>query len=290
MDNMSPVIVCYIPVLHEGYRRLFENHPDAKKLAIFGKDVIASYEHLAKDIRKLDPELVRKAIESWGRFETVSILDEQKIKELQESKTPLIVSDDDLSTELVTKYFSENPVERDTIFLRWDKMKSIEPVQVSPDITISEEEFDQQMISAAEKEGTNAKDWWRRIGALAVKDGKILFQEHNQYVPSDQTANDEGDPRGNFKAGQHFESSLALHAEATIVARAAKEGVSLSGVDIYCDTFPCPPCAKQLAYSGIRKLFYRNRYAVLDGERILKSQGVEIIFVNPSDSSSVVQT
>jgi dCMP deaminase len=276
---MSKAIVCYIPVLHEGYRRLFENHPDAKELYLFGTDVIAEYEHLAKDIRKLDPDLVRKAIESWNRFETVRILDAQAVKELQDAKSPLVVSDDDLTTELVGKYFVGNPIETDTIFLRWDKKKSVEPIQVSPDIEISESAFDQQMMEAALEEAKRGKDWWRRIGALIVKDGKVIFQGHNVYVPSDQSANDEGDPRGNFKAGQYLESSLALHAEAGLVAQAAKEGVSLKGTEVYCDTFPCPPCAKQLAYAGISKLYYRNGYAVLDGERILKSQGVEIVFV-----------
>jgi len=155
---------------------------------------------------------------------------------------------------------------------------------------MSEDEFDKKMMALAETEGTEAKDWWRRIGAIAVKDEKVIFKAHNLYVPSDQIANDEGDPRGNFKSGQHLESSLALHAEAGIVAMAAKQGVSLDGAEIYCDTFPCPPCAKQLAYSGISKLFYQNGYAVLDGERILKSQGVEIIFVtSTSDNLSAGQ-
>ncbi|MCE9585836.1 hypothetical protein K8R04_00780 [Candidatus Uhrbacteria bacterium] len=288
---MSKSIVCYVPVLHEGYRRLFERHPDAKELYIFGNDVIASYEHLVKDIRKLDPVLVQKAIESWDMFDKVSILDESGIQKLQVDKTPLIVSDDDLSTELVQKYFANNPVEVDTIFLRWDKKKSIEPMQVSPDMTISESEFDKNMIDLALDEATKSKDWWRRIGAAAIKDGNVLFVAHGTYVPSDQIANDQGDPRGNFKAGLHIESSLALHAEAGIVAEAAKKGISLLGVDIYCDTFPCPPCAKQLAYSGIRRVYYRNGYAVLDGESILKSQGVEIIFIRPaSDNSSTSHT
>lgn len=276
---MSKAIVCYIPVLHEGYRRLFENHPDAKELFLFGAEVIGEFEHLIKDIRKLDPELVKKSIEAWGRFENVRILDERAIKELQDARTELVVSDDDLTTELVEKYFAGNPVEKDTIFLRWDKKKSIDPVQVSPDIEIGESEFDQKMIEAALEEAKKSKDWWRRIGALIVKDGKVIFQGHNVYVPSDQTANDEGDPRGNFKAGQYLESSLALHAEAGLVAQAARDGISLKGTEVYCDTFPCPPCAKQLAYAGISKLYYRNGYAVLDGERILKSQGVKIIFV-----------
>ncbi|MCK9361229.1 deaminase [Patescibacteria group bacterium] len=272
-------LVCYIPVLHEGYRRLFERHPDAKELYLFGPDVIASFEYLVKDIRKLDPALVKKAVESWGMFDAIHLLDETTIKKLQDKKTSIIVSDDELTESLVEKYFSGNPVEKDTIFLRWGIKKSIEPTAVVSDITISEDEFDCKMIEVALEEGAKAKDWWRRIGALAVKDGAVILQAHNLYVPSDQTPYDEGDPRSNFTGGKHFESSLAIHAEAQLVAQAAKEGISLKGADVYCDTFPCPPCAKQLAYSGIKRVYYRNGYSVLDGERILKSQGVEIIFV-----------
>jgi dCMP deaminase len=216
----------------------------------------------------------------------VTILDAKRIEELQQSKTPLIISDDDISNELIEKYFPDNPIERDTIFLRWDKKTSIAPMQVSPDIEISDDEFDRRMMEIAESEGKKSRDWWRRIGATALKDGKILFTTHNIYVPSEQIAYDQGDPRSNFSSGQHLESSLALHSEAHLVASAAKQGISLNGADIYCDTFPCPPCAKQLAYAGIRKLFYRNGYKILDGERILRSQGVKIIFVRPPSDNS----
>ncbi|MCR4279105.1 MAG: deaminase [bacterium] len=286
---MSPAIVTYIPVLHEGYRQLFSRHPEARTLFLFGEDVIESYAHLSKDIRRLDSKLIKSAIESWNCFDQVEILNANAIKKIQSEKIPLIVSDDDITSELIQAHFSGNEILRDTIFLRWDKKKSIEPTQISPDVTISEKEFDQKMIETAKDEGQKSKDWWRRIGAIVVKNGEVLFMEHNRYVPSDQTANDEGDPRGNFKSGEHFESSLALHAEATIVARAAKEGISLSGTDVYCDTFPCPPCAKQLAYSGITRLYYQNGYNVLDGERILRSQGVKIIFVKKEDPSKEIE-
>ncbi len=274
-----PAIVVYVPVLHEGYRKLFERHPDARELYLFGDDVIAEFPHLIKDIRRLDPTLIRKAIEAWKRFDNVTILDAAAIKTLREVKTPLIVSDDDLTTDLVQRYFPDNPIERDTIFLRWDKKTSVEPMQVSPDIAVSETEIDHKMMEMAKAEGAESRDWWRRIGALAVKDGDILFKAHNHYVPSDQIAYDEGDPRSNFKSGEHFESSLAIHAEASLVAQAAREGVSLKGADVYCDTFPCPPCAKQLAYAGIARLFYHTGYKILDGERILKSQSVQIVYV-----------
>lgn len=277
MKSKNKVLIAYIPILHEGYNQLFKNHPDVESLYIFGEEVIGEFEHLIKDIRKISPELIKKAVASWDIFKKVEILDKKSIKKLQQ--TPIVISDDDITHELVEKYFPKNPVEKDTIFLRWDKKTSITPEQVSPNVKISGKEFDKKMMALAKVEGEKAKDWWRRIGALAVKNGKIIYKKHNEYVPSDQIANDEGDPRSNFKSGIHLESSLALHAEAGIVAWAAKEGISLKGTDIYTENFPCPPCAKQLAYSGIRRLYYRTGYKVLDGERILKSQGVEIVFV-----------
>jgi len=276
---MNKSFILYIPVLHEGYNALFKKHPDVRQLFIFGEEVIGEYEHLIKDIRRLSPELIRASLIGWKRFDSIEILNRETIQKIQEAKIPLMVSDDDLTAELVAKYFSQNPIEKDTIFLRWDKKTSVAPEKVTPDVTVSSEEFDKKMIALARAEGEKAKDWWRRIGAVVVKDGKVIYQKHNEYVPSDQIANDEGDPRSNFKSGIHLESSLALHAEAAIVAWAAKEGISLRGTDIYVETFPCPPCAKQLAYSGIRRLYYRTGYKVLDGERILRSQGVEIIFV-----------
>jgi len=277
--KQEPCIIAYIPVLHEGYRIFFTKHPEAKSLYLFGDDITQAFEHLKKDIRRLPPTLIQKSLEAWGLFNRIEILDLEHIEELQHSDTSIIMPDDDISEALQEKYFADRSIEKDSIFLRWDKKTSIEPKQVSPDIEISEEAFDRQMMEVALQEGAKAKDWWRRIGAAAIKDGKRLFQAHNTYVPSDQIANDEGDPRSNFTSGQYFESSLALHAEASMVAQAAKTGVSLKGADVYCDTFPCPPCAKQLAYAGIRRLFYRHGYAVLDGERILKSQGVQIVFV-----------
>lgn len=276
---MSSAILCYIPVLHEGYRQLFARHPEVKKLYLFSDETIAEFAHLTKDIRKLSPSLIQTSLIAWNMFEQVNLLNETEVKKIQDEKISLIISDDDISNELVQKYFPENNIVRDTIFLRWDKKKSIEPIQISPDIEVSEQELDKQLIQQAIHEGTKSRDWWRRIGALAVKNGEIILRANNIYTPSEHTAFDEGDPRGNFSGGVHLESSLALHAEASLVAQAAKHGISLQGCDIYCDTFPCPPCAKQLAYSGIARVFYRNGYAVLDGERILKSQGVQIIFV-----------
>lgn len=276
---MKKVLIAYVPVLHEGYRSFFARHEDADVLYLFGAAVITEYEHLVKDIRKLDPELTKKAVESWEMFPRVEILTQERIVEIQKENNIIFYSDDDITTDLVARYFSAHQTEIDTVFLRWDKKTAIEPMQVSPDVRVSSDDFDRKMLAAAKEEGEKSPDWWRRIGAMVIRDGRELLRAHNTYLPSDQTAYDEGDPRGNFTSGVHLESSLALHAEASLVAQAAKKGISLEGTDVYVETFPCPPCAKQLACSGIKRLFYRTGYKILDGERILKSFSVEIVFV-----------
>jgi dCMP deaminase len=48
---------------------------------------------------------------------------------------------------------------------------------------------------------------------------------------------------------------------------------------LYVTVFPCPPCAKLIAYSGIKNVYCGGGYGVLDGEDILKSRGVKVFFV-----------
>jgi dCMP deaminase len=91
-----------------------------------------------------------------------------------------------------------------------------------------------------------------------------------------------GDPRGNFYKGVHLELSTATHAEAALIARAAREGMVTDGATMYVTDFPCPPCAKLVAGAGVTKLIFREGYAVLDGRDVLEAAGVEIVRVEPA--------
>ena len=62
-----------------------------------------------------------------------------------------------------------------------------------------------------------------------------------------------GDPRSNFDAGKNIELSKFIHAEASLIAQAAKQGAKLEGASIYVTTFPCPVCARLVATAGLRK-------------------------------------
>jgi dCMP deaminase len=60
---------------------------------------------------------------------------------------------------------------------------------------------------------------------------------------------------------------------------AARRGISLEGKSMYVTTFPCPACGKLVAFSGIKNIYFKDGYAMLDSEDILKSQGVGIFQV-----------
>jgi dCMP deaminase len=45
---------------------------------------------------------------------------------------------------------------------------------------------------------------------------------------------------------------------------------------MYVTDFPCPPCAKLIAAAGVKRLYFREGYAVLDGESVLEAAGVEV--------------
>lgn len=277
---MDQIIIAYIPVLHQGYKKLFEAYPEFKKLYIIGTDIIQDFPRLTKSIRALEPELIEKSIKSWGLFEEVSILDKKGLENFSNKKVQIIMPNEDVMKILAEQYLPKAEITYSPIFLRWDKHNSSIGQVLPIDQKISIEEFDKNLINKLNDEAEKSSDWWRRIGAAIIKDGEVVFVAHNTHVPSAHTPYENGDPRDNFHKGVHVELSTSIHAEAGVIVQAARKGVSLEGASIYVTTFPCPPCAKLVAYSGIKRLYYSGGYGMLDGENILKDQGVEIIFID----------
>jgi dCMP deaminase len=115
---------------------------------------------------------------------------------------------------------------------------------------------------------------------VVARDGEVLGVAHNAHQPTEYAPYVDGDPRNEFSRGVRADLSTALHAEAALVARAAHDGRSLAGADLYVSTFPCPACARLVAAAGFRRCYVAGAYAVLDGDRILRTAGVELIWVD----------
>jgi dCMP deaminase len=149
---MKKLVLAYVPVLHEGYRRFFEKYKNAS-LYILGPEMIGKFSQLSKEIRQLDPEIIKKSLLSWGVFKSVFIAGEKEIQEIKDAAEEIVMPDEEIMHELAEKYFSGKKVIFDAIFLRWDKHSTTKEKEVSFDRKISADDFDKEMILAADAEG-----------------------------------------------------------------------------------------------------------------------------------------
>ena len=282
---MSEVVVAYVPVLHEGYVRFLESHGRGRPLYLIGPELYADYRPLAKDIRCLDAELVASAITTWGICSEVSVLDEQGAMRLAQGSPRITLPDEDVSHQVVERFFARCEVRYDSVFLRWDKSRSVRLLAsgggadagASKPLRVDEEIAD--IVAAAQAQADTSVDWWRQVGAaIRFADGAIAAAA-NEHNPHRLSAYAVGDPRSNFFKGVGLELSTATHAEARLIARAARDGVATEGAVMYVTDFPCPPCAKLIAGAGVAKLYFREGYAVLDGRDVLEAADVEIVQV-----------
>lgn len=276
------VIVAYLPVFHQGYARFFDEYPEYRTLYILGSDIISGYRHLQKEIRALSPEMARKVILGLDRFDSIQVVSRGELAKLKDD-TVIVMPDDEVSHDLADGILSGVQIEHSPIFLRWDRRRSNEQ-DTTEDEEVSLDEADRMLMQRAYAEGNKSSNIWRRVGAVLVKDGAVISYASNKQRPSEHSSWIDGDVRSNFGKGVGIEMSTDQHAESCVIADAARRGIALEGADLYVTTFPCPPCSMLIAYSGIKRVFYAEGYAVLDGRRVLEDQGVKLYKVNvPAD-------
>jgi len=281
---MSEVVLAYVPVLHEGYRRFLERHARDRRVFVIGPELFADYRPLAKDVRALDAQDAAGALASLEIAASVAVLDAAGAEQLAaEDGLSLILPAEDVSHAVVERWFPRAAVRYDPAFLRWDKTRTVQLLDPAPERIVTGDAALAELSALAEDAATASLDWWRQVGAaIRFADGSTAAAA-NVHHPHPQAPYAAGDPRSNFTQGVELELSTATHAEAGLIARAAREGRATDGATIYVTDFPCPPCAKLIANAGFARLYYRRGYAVLDGRDVLEAAGVEIVAVTVKD-------
>lgn len=111
--------------------------------------------------------------------------------------------------------------------------------------------WDRRFLSLAELVSQWSKDPSSQVGAVAIRDRRILATGYN-----------------GFPAGMADDDRLAeriskypriVHAEGNIIAWAAREGVSLMGAHLYVFPYhPCPECARMIVQAGFTRVVVPN--------------------------------
>lgn len=258
----------YVPALHAGILSFIAEVPEDAPLYLLSEELIkyidTNFDYLRKEIRALSPEQARKSIQALFPQRTIELLTLTTLETYNNSEQSLILPKEDIFLWLAEKNLEKAHITYNSTFLRWNRTNTLEKKTPSAETLAAFEAAD------------HSSDWWRQVGGAIVKNGDIIAVAHNRHVPSPYTPYIDSDPRNSFHKGVHIELSTALHAEAALIADAARNGTSLKNTELYLTTFPCPPCAKLVAASGIKKLYFLEGYSMLDGEKVLADAGVKI--------------
>lgn len=116
----------------------------------------------------------------------------------------------------------------------------------------------------------------RQVGALAVKDRRILATGYNGAPAGIRHCEVTGCLREQLgiPSGQRHEICRGLHAEQNVIVQAASCGVSLEGAEIYCTDQPCGICSKMLINCGISRIWYAAPYPDALAVEMLAEAGI----------------
>lgn len=141
--------------------------------------------------------------------------------------------------------------------------------------------WDQYFMSIARLASTRSTCLRRQVGAVIVKDKKILATGYNGAPMGLKHCLDIGCLREELgiPSGERHELCRATHAEQNAIVQAATCGVSIKDSVIYSTTHPCILCSKLLINAGINKIIIEDSYPDEMSRQMLNEAGVEIIII-----------
>lgn len=137
---------------------------------------------------------------------------------------------------------------------------------------------DLNFINIAKELAMASKCVSKQVGAVIVKDGRILSTGYNGTPAGFTNCCDHWD--GEYTEEHHeWSKTYEIHAEMNAIIWAAREGISIEGATIYVTLEPCSECSKNVIASGIKRIVYEKPYEHTHSEiisKFIKDNGVSI--------------
>ncbi len=144
---------------------------------------------------------------------------------------------------------------------------------------MSRPSWDQYFMSMAELASTRSTCMRRKVGAVLVKNRRIISTGYNGAPAGHQHCQDIGCLREqlNVPSGEKHELCRGVHAEQNVIIQAAVHGIPVAGASLYCTTQPCSICAKMIINAGIKKVYFKKGYDDPLSLEMFAQAGVELI-------------
>ena len=138
--------------------------------------------------------------------------------------------------------------------------------------------WDEYFMSIAKLAATRSTCLRRQVGAVIVKDKKILATGYNGAPSGLKHCLDIGCLREKLKipSGERHELCRATHAEQNAIVQAALLGVSIGGSTMYSTTQPCVLCTKLIINAGIERIVIQDSYPDSMSRQMLKEAKVKL--------------
>ncbi|DAB29724.1 MAG TPA: dCMP deaminase [Sulfurimonas sp. UBA12504] len=137
---------------------------------------------------------------------------------------------------------------------------------------------DTNFVNIATEIASASKCVSKQVGAVIVKDGRILSTGYNGTPAGYKNCCDHWE--GTYTSEHHeWSKTYEIHAEMNAIIWAARKGISVEGATIYVTLEPCSECSKNLIASGIKRIVYAKSYEHTHSETIskfLQDNGVSI--------------
>ena len=122
--------------------------------------------------------------------------------------------------------------------------------------------WDEYFLQLARQAATRSTCLRRQVGAVLVRDKRLLATGYNGAPRDTAHCLDVGCLREQLgiPSGERQELCRAIHAEQNAIIQAAVHGVAIEGAVLYTTLHPCILCAKMLINCGVREIHYLEGY------------------------------
>ena len=140
--------------------------------------------------------------------------------------------------------------------------------------------WDEYFMEIAEIVKTRSTCMRRQIGAVIVKDNRIITTGYNGAPSGCRHCTEIGScyrQEHNIPSGERHELCRALHAEQNAIIQAARIGNTTDGATIYVTNQPRVICAKMCINAGIKRIVYKDSYPDALSLQMLGEAGIELV-------------
>ncbi|KAI5190309.1 dCMP deaminase [Nematocida sp. AWRm77] len=120
--------------------------------------------------------------------------------------------------------------------------------------------WEEYFMSIAETVSLRSNCMKRKVGAVIVKNNRIVATGYNGTATGSLNCNQGGCQRcnDNVKQGSHLSDCFCVHAEESAFLDAGSN--RCAGADLYTTVFPCIQCSRKIIQMNISKVYYMYEY------------------------------